>query len=164
MKPTWIFPFSIGLFLAFYSCEREEPRRPLPDCTTGVSITQGIAGSCILRYGDWMPSPGGNCCHWSTEVRTIYFYTPTTDTEAVKIGTGNTSFYSQINTTRIAETQCDENGCYQVSLPPGQYSVFILYDGKYYCGDMGDNFLLCPVTVDSGAVTNWDLIIDQTIN
>lgn len=139
------------------SCRYDKAPCPVPsDCTDNVSIVQGVSGSCVYRYGDWMPGPE-KCGQWSTSERRILFFTPTVDSQTV---TSGVSWFTAINTTLVAETTCDANGCYQLALPAGRYSIFIREEGKYYANSRAGDGTIGEVTVDSASVTRRNLILD----
>ena len=161
MKTNILALFAI-LATVFYSCQKDPSTKEPVDYSKLVTIKQGVWGSCTYLTGDCMPMVGGNSsCKSEPVKRTIYIYASTADTQAVKIGT---SFYSQINTTLIAQTQSADNGFFQISLQPGKYSVLVLEQGKFYCMDWGDPNLLAPLTINSNATTKRDVVIDMAVH
>jgi hypothetical protein len=90
-----------------------------------VTITEGIYGRVKVRYGDWMPgSTNGGEKPLACEVRAYEYFT------LDDIGGYRHADYSpeQMPKTLVASTNSDSKGRYQLSLPPGQYSV-VLMDG-----------------------------------
>ena len=136
---------------------------PFDYCSNSVSIKQGLYGCCTYKTGNCMPIVDTNQCKWYAVKRTIYFYEPTTEKQTVNAYSTHSTWYTKINTRLIAKTQSDDNGCYQISLPAGKYSILILENGRYYCGSWADNFLLCPVTIDSNKVKKQNLCINLAV-
>jgi hypothetical protein len=126
-----------------------------------ADIKQGLYGCCTLRTGNCMPIIDTNKCKWYGIKKIIFVYEATKESQTIKIGS---NWYSKINTRLIAQTQSDSNGCYQIFLPAGKYSVLISENGKYYCTSWGSNKLLCPVTIDSNKVIKHDLLMNMSVN
>ena len=124
-----------------------------------VTIKQGLWGGCLFLSGNCMPG-SNNTCKTDPIHRQIYIYAVAVDSQTVHIGS---NFYSQINTTLVAQTQSDDNGFYQVKLQPGNYSVLILEDGKYYCSSWGGHLEICPVSINTNQATRRDLVIDMSV-
>ncbi len=131
--------------------------------TCPPTIKQGLYGCCTYKTGNCMPIIDTNQCKWYGVKRTIFIYEPTKASQAISID-GGSEYFSKITTKLVAQIESDNNGCYQVELPVGQYSILILENGKYYCRSMGDNFLLCPVTVDTNKATKRDLLIKMFVD
>lgn len=121
-------------------------------------IQQGIAGRIVWREGNWMPAPDAPPRQDQGIVRKIHIYeaTRTSDTEKDDSHT----FYTQVRVRRIAIVQSDHNGCFQIELPPGRYSLFSeeseglfarLFDGEGY---------IHPVEVKAGQLATTLLIVD----
>lgn len=127
------------------------------------TITQGLYGCCTYKTGNCMPIIDTNNCKWYGVKRTIFIYEATKDTQGIQIS-GSFTWYSQINTHLIAQTQSDGNGCFQISLPIGQYSIFVLENNKYYNQYMSDNFFLSPVTVDTNKATKCNILINMAVD
>ena len=54
------------------------------------------------------------------------------------------------NETRLVkQIKSDENGFYEVELPPGTYSIFVEDLGKEYCNpqNLGERGELCQITI-----------------
>ena len=142
---------------------RKPEKIPFDYCSPSVSIKQGLYGCCTYKTGNCMPIVDTNQCKWYAVKRTIYFYEPTREKQTVNAYPTHSTWYTKINTKLIAKTESDDNGCYQISLPAGQYSILILENGRYYCGSWGDGYLLCPVTIDSNKVKKQNLCINLAV-
>ncbi|HKC69873.1 MAG TPA: hypothetical protein VKG26_16675 [Bacteroidia bacterium] len=168
MKANFVIILLVNVLLFLNSCAKDPSVTKSNlniDYSKFVTIKHGLWGSCTYLTGDCMPMIGGNSsCKSEPVKRTIYVYAPTVDSQAVQIGGPNSSFYSQINTQLIAQTQSEDNGFYQISLQPGRYTILILEQGKYYCMDWGGQHQLAPVTVDSITATRRDLVIDMAVH
>jgi hypothetical protein len=63
----------------------------------------------------------------------------------------------------VATTASASNGFYQIQLPAGHYSVLLLENGMLYSCGFDSNVGLMPVTVDSGQVVRFNLVLDHAI-
>ncbi len=121
-----------------------------------VTITQGLWGDVWFFEGDFMPTcPQG---HVRAVSREVVVFESTTLEDATPGSTPE--FFSEIHKQEIARTTSDRTGFFQVELPPGNYSVFIVENDEYYMCYFGDDMSLTPVTVISGEVT--DVLLNIT--
>lgn len=111
-----------------------------------VTINTGIYGTLTLTEGDCMPKLGGNSCKTYPVRRKIrvYEYTKKQDVE------GYGPHYKKVNTKLIATTFTDDEGFFQLQLPPAQYSVFIEEKGKLYASSDDGAGGINSVTVSTG--------------
>ncbi len=125
-----------------------------------VTITEGIYGRVKVRYGDWMPgSPNGGEKPLACEVRAYEYFT------LDDIGGYRHADYSpeQISKTLVASTNSDSKGRYQLSLPPGQYSVVLMDGDMCQITSVDDKGGICPVTVTADKTTECNLILDCAV-
>jgi hypothetical protein len=88
-------------------------------------------------------------------VREIQIHRVTTVTDMNSAG----PLYSNIPTELVATTTSDENGFYQVDLPPGIYSVFVKEGTKFYANSFDSQGRIMAFEVLSGTVTEMQLNI-----
>lgn len=125
-----------------------------------VTITEGIYGRVKVRYGDWMPgSTNGGERPLACEVRAYEYFT------LDDIGGYRHADYSpeQISKTLVASTNSDSKGRYQLSLPPGEYSVVIMDGDMCQIISVDDEGGICPVTVTANKTTECNLILDCAV-
>lgn len=106
---------------------------------------QGICGTVIFKSGNHMPGPGRPQPKGQPVVRDVLIYelTKTGQTETAEDG-----FYSKVNTRLVKKVKSDPDGKFCVSLPPGQYSVFVQEEKGLYANLFdGDNNIF-PVNVE----------------
>ena len=121
------------------------------------TINEGIYGTVKVRYGDWMPgSTNGGEKPLACEVRAYEYFT------LDDIGGYRHADYSpeQISKTLVASTNSDSKGRYQLSLPPGQYSVVLMDGDMCQITSVDDKGGICPVTVTADKTTECNLILD----
>ena len=125
-----------------------------------ITITEGIYGRVKVRYGDWMPgSTNGGEKPLTCEVRAYEYFT------LDDIGGYRHADYSpeQISKTLVASTNSDSKGRYQLSLPPGQYSVVLMDGDMCQITSVDDKGGICPVTVTADKTTECNLILDCAV-
>ncbi len=122
------------------------------DQHNNVTITQGIWGRVRFWEGDFMPSIGGNSSGTITPVEREVCVFEATRFDSV-VGAGDGRFFKHIMTKFVARVQSNASGYYQVSLPPGKYSVFIVEGSLYYANGTDSAGHLVPGVVTAGAVT-----------
>lgn len=124
------------------------------------TINEGIYGTVKVRYGDWMPgSTNGGEKPLACEVRAYEYFT------LDEIGGYRHADYSpeQMPKTLVASTNSDSKGRYQLSLPPGQYSVVIMDGDMCQITSVDDKGGICPVTVTADKTTECNLILDCAV-
>ena len=129
------------------------------------NITEGIYGKVIERYGDWMPWVGSNPPdHGERPIECeiyVYEYTRTSDFDQQYIGNYPISAMPK---PLVATTTTNRKGRYQISLPPGEYSVFLLDDdGKLHANYGDEHGGLWPVKVEAGKVYELNLLLDHAV-
>jgi hypothetical protein len=148
------------LLLAFGGCDamdigcaehpQEQPHK--------VSISQGAWGHVLLYEGDFQPGAGCPSGQISAVSRTVYVYQAVRDSLA--IGIHNRGFYDQVSGVLVDSIRSDDDGFFQVSLPPGTYSFLVRVESQLYANEWGPNRVIQPATVSPGAVVNRLLRLD----
>lgn len=159
-NPKTFALITVLALVAVTACsESDNPATPVrPDRNDDqVTIDQGVWGDVWFWQGDFMPgTPTGTVTPVSRE---IVIFEPTTlnDVAYDRDGSG---LITQILTNEVARTTSDTDGFFQISLPPGDYSVFAVEgDGFYANGTDGEGVIL-PVTVRTGEVDDVLVNID----
>lgn len=126
-----------------------------PDTSNQVTIDQGIWGNVWFWEGNFMP---GSATGTITPVeREILVYEATRYDSVVLTGGG---FYRAILTRFVARTRSNKTGFYEVSLPPGKYSLFVVEDTLYYANPSDGAGHIQPGTVVASQVTKVQIDID----
>ena len=117
-----------------------------------VTITSGVWGTISSIEGNCMPPviPGEGSCTQCPVQRTVRIYEYTLRSEAVPATNPAGVFYNSFNTTLIKEIATDENGFYQTTLPPGQYSFVVMENGKIYANGSDGMGGLNPHNITEG--------------
>jgi hypothetical protein len=153
---TW----SLSLLLSFWACQAQKSNtnqsenQKAVDCT--YSIKEGIAGRVLWREGNWMPAPDAPERNASGIAREIYVYELTTDAQTEK----EEPFYTAIHSRLIAKTRSDANGCFEVALPPGRYSLFVKEADGWFANRFDGEGHIQPVEVKAGEVSKLELVVD----
>ena len=117
---------------------------------------QGIRGEVRFWEGDFMPPfPSGTITPVSRE---IVVYPVITLDEVEREGGG---FYPSLPGNPVATTVSDEDGLFEVGLPPGEYSFFVWEDGRYYANGFSSHGIYV-VTVEEGEFTEITFDIDHS--
>jgi hypothetical protein len=88
--------------------------------------------------------------------REVRVYEATRYDSVVSTGGG---FYRAIATRLVAITRSNRTGFYQVSLPPGKYSLFVLEDSLYYANHTDYAGHIQPGTVAADQITKVQIDI-----
>lgn len=129
--------FLITLFLvaALQACSDLGTGVPTPpDTSSQITITQGVWGNVWFWSGNFMP---GSATGTITPVRREIFVYEATRWDSVERDVSG-RFYRAIHSKLIAHTESNSTGFFQVSLPSGKYSFFVLEDSRYYASE-GDS-------------------------
>jgi hypothetical protein len=147
-----------GLFLLLWppvvAQDTMAPGRP-PDNHELITIKQGIWGNVWLWQGDFMPGPGRAKRGKVTAVcREVRIYKPTSMNMLEPLGGTN---FTKVRSKLVKKVNSGKNGLFQVSLPPGQYSVFVKEDSTLYANWFDGQGDVLPVTVVRDSVTNFQI-------
>lgn len=128
-----------------------------PDTRSQVTISQGMWGNVWFWEGDFMPRPESEPFHGTVTpvVREVLVYEPTN----VSSCTGGGGFFSAVSAKLVATAISNASGFFQVSLPPGTYSVFIKEGQLYYAYRFSGDGLVQPVSVSGGRTSKIQLDI-----
>ena len=134
----------------------------MTSCKKDPSITQGVYGTVIERYGDWMP--GSTADHGERPIACdvyVYEYTMLSD-----FGGGISVNYpiDAMPKPFVAKTTSNAKGFYEINLAPGTYSIFLLDDGKLKAGNgLDDVGGITPVTINSDEKIELQLVLDHAV-
>lgn len=147
-----LFPFF--LILLTLSCSKDSESElncytetDPPRNSDKVTIKQGVWGDVWFWSGDFMPVGRGEICQVKREV---FVYELTKRNEAEQID--DTSFYTAIHTKLVTVMASDSDGFFQIELEPGNYSLFIKEDGRFYSNLFNEDGIF-PVTIESDHVS-----------
>ncbi len=160
-----IFVSVVVLFSIMIGCEDESP------CGSGwhpvdtpernddkVTIEEGIWGDVWFWEGDFMPvCPSGTITAVAREIR-IHVLTHMDD--VVETSNPYAPFYTEINTDLVATVWSESNGFFEVDMPPGQYSLFVVEDTLFYANRFDGMGHINPVEVLDNEVTEILFKID----
>ena len=132
-------------------CKKEWPPKSIPERSDGkVTIEQGIWGDVWFWEGDFMPICGsGTITPVSREIRIHEL----TNLDDVIRAPEDPTFYAEINTALVVTTWSDRDGFFEVVLPPGKYSVFVVEDTLFYANRFDGVGNIFPVEVYDGQAT-----------
>ncbi len=125
---------------------------------SGTQQEQGLRGTINFMEGNHMPGTGPRTGSTKPVAREILIYEKTGPGQVKQ--ESESTFYTQIRTRKIASVWSDNNGRYEVKLPPGTYSVFVKEAGKLYANLSDGQGYINTVTINSNEFTNLDIAIN----
>lgn len=120
------------------------------------SAPQGITGIVLEVIGNQMPPAAEN--NGTAVQRTIRVYAPTKISEA----TGRPPLFSEVRTTLIAEAKSNKKGHFDIQLPPGKYSIFVITEDQYYANSFNSDNFINLITVKPNEWTAVQLVINNS--
>ena len=144
----------LGVFVIWVmNTKSEAPSPPTPVQNT-PSISQGVYGQVERVSGNCMPGIAGedvrdNPCENGFIATSIFVREPLAMT-----------YYWENTSPLVAQGASNENGFYEVELPPGDYSIFVDDNGAEYCNGSSDG-IACPITIREGELLEMNLTIDH---
>jgi len=137
---------SVAVVMVFSNCDQSTDANKSSNDTI-PSIRQGVYGYVEFWEGDFMPTvlpeiSGGTI---TPVERTIEIHAPTRFDAGSQLD--YTAFYRKLFTPCVAKTSSNAKGFFQVELPPGYYSFFVIENSLYYANGVDGQGYLCPVTV-----------------
>jgi hypothetical protein len=117
-----------------------------------------VHGKVTFWEGDFMPPASGTVLPVR---RPIFVFEKTPVAQTVQSLSGG-SFYSFVLSRLVDTTESGEDGYYQIALPPGDYSLFVLErSGDFYANEFGGvgGVYVNPVTVQANQTVEKDINI-----
>jgi hypothetical protein len=147
---------ALALTLSIIGCKKDDKRenvncdidKTLEENESKVTISKGIWGTVSMLQGNCMPIVDPNVCTHCPVKRTVRVYEYTMPSKAVPYN-NSTIFFDSFQTQLIAETEADEDGFYQLDIPPGQYTIVTLEQGKIYAGGSDGVGGLSPFSLEN---------------
>lgn len=151
----------LGLYIIsvlFFGCHKDNSmqtgcnmQKVYTDNANKVTIANGIWGTVSSMEGDCMPTipPSNSSCKNCPVQRTIKIYQYTLFSNATLSG-NSPVFFESFNSPLVAQVDADENGFFQVDIPPGHYSIAVVENGKLYADELDGQGGLNPFTFTSG--------------
>jgi hypothetical protein len=154
--------FLLLLPLAFLACRKDPMKDVYHENEAKVTLATGVWGTVSFREGNCMPGYNRRSCKEGPVRRTVQAFAATRVSEATKADPILNGFFTSFTTAKIAETVSDSDGFFQLSLPPGTYTLVVVEEGKLYArsyeGSDPDK-TIHPVTVGNGPLRR-DIVID----
>jgi hypothetical protein len=128
------------------------------------TITQGVYGTVGLITGDCMPivDPRESRCIHCPAKRTVQIYEYTTISQAVR-STTPPYYFEHFNTQKLAETEADEKGFYEINIGPGHYTIVTIEDGKIYANISDGLGGINPITIESNVPLRANLTVSKAV-
>lgn len=151
-----IFRFCFLLF-AITSCHKENPnlstgcdiQKVYADNAAKVTITNGVWGTVSSMEGNCMPVVQPSSCKNCPVKRTVKIYQYTLISNATP-SNNSSIFFDSFNTALITQVETDANGFFQTTIPPGNYTIVVVENGKLYANGTDGQGGLSPFTATSG--------------
>ena len=137
--------------------EEEEQVSVPADNAPRVTIKQGVWGDVLFFSGDFSTSE--NDGKVEPVARKLYIYEPTKPAQVSFVHRERGSFISKIQTKLVDSTASDDSGFYQLSLPPGRYSLFVNEDSALYANHLSSKGYLADFEVYKDRVAYFRIII-----
>lgn len=158
MKHTFV---TMSLALVFLSillgCSPDGSAYKVSNCA--VKITQGIYGRVFWVSGNQMPvlpRKGKNNQAAAPVSREVWVYRLMQESQLNKNG----RLYQKPTEAPLAKTTADKDGCFQVSLPSGSYSVFTLEKEGLFANMFDGKGNINPVEVKGGNISEVNININ----
>ncbi len=120
-----------------------------------ASIVQGIEGFVYTISGNQMPAPNIQPLPTQPLSDTIYIFELTNITNTSKLS--ESGFYTAVNSKLLAKTVSNKKGYFILSLPTGDYSVFLKVKGFFYANTFDAKNNIAPVKVNNNSITKIDI-------
>jgi hypothetical protein len=122
----------------------------------------GIIGTVTSSSGNHMPAPNRPVSpNPPAGIRaTVCIYELTSDSQVQHVSEGS-PYYRTIHTRLIRQIDTDEKGLFQVTVPPGTYSVFIKKGDLFYASRRDEKNNIAPVEVLPGKMTRVQCSVES---
>ena len=114
-------------------------------------------GSVKEVSGNLMPGPGKELPE-PRSVQTMVYVYETTSLSQVK---GEAPLFTSILTKLVDSVATDEKGLFSIAVKPGNYSLFVRVDRKFFANSFDTKNTIHPVTVEEGKVAEVSILIND---
>ncbi|RYY07250.1 MAG: hypothetical protein EOP43_03815 [Sphingobacteriaceae bacterium] len=118
-------------------------------------IKQGICGTILLKQGNQMPGPGRVLSAGQPVARKVLVYQLTNVNQAQSNGT----IFTGIKTALVAQTYSNSKGYFELKLPAGKYSVFVLEKEGLYANYFDGKGSINPIEVVKDSINCKDIYL-----
>ncbi len=118
-------------------------------------LKQGICGTILLKQGNQMPGPGRVLSSGQPVIREVWVYQLTNISETKTSGT----VFTGIKTVLVSKTCSNAKGYFELALPVGRYSVFVMEKEGLYANYFDGKGSINPVEVLKDSLTKRDILI-----
>ncbi|MHA4810871.1 hypothetical protein ACX0G9_22380 [Flavitalea flava] len=120
---------------------------------------QGIEGTVYIVSGNRMPSPDKKNSPLRAVRSTVYVYELTNISQVVS--SGQSSYYSAIQTRLVKQADTDEKGRFSILLAPGKYSLFTKKGDLFYATRRDELNNISPVEVIPHKMTKVECRVES---
>ncbi len=120
-------------------------------------LKQGICGTILLKQGNQMPGPGRVLSAGQPVIREVWVYQLTNISEVKTNGT----VFTGIKTAWAGKTRSNAKGYFELALPIGKYSVFVLEQEGLYANYFDGKGSINPVEVLKDSISRKDISISN---
>ncbi len=118
---------------------------------------QGICGYVLLKQGNQMPGPGRAPSVPQPVKREIAIYNLTNVNEVKSNG----AYFTDMKTVCVAKTSSNAKGYFEVALPVGQYSVFVVEKAGLYANSFNGKGSINAVEVLPDSLVCRDIYLSN---
>lgn len=146
---------TVGLFLFFLSITvAQGQNKSSNQCP--VRIKQGVYGKVFWQEGNQMPGPGNNNKKVKPIKRELWVYFSIQRDDLIKQG----KLFQIPDVKPMAKVESDENGCFQLKLPAGNYSIFTVEKSGLFANMFDGKGIVAPFKVVQGKSTQMNITIN----
>jgi len=153
------------------SATPDQVSRANDQASGALNQESGISGTVYRLSGNHMPAPNRRPRPIVDSARpgvkaTVCIFELTSDNQVVRAGSGNSGtsnspYYQAVLTHLIRQIETDDQGHFQVVLPPGTYSVFTKKGNLFYATQRDEKNNIAPVKVLPGKITRIQCSVES---
>jgi hypothetical protein len=163
--PLWN-PFSVPVklsltvFVLLYQLEAvAQARKKIPVASCKNKVQQGVSGLVFEVHGNQMPAPGKGVPLRKGVQREFGIFLPASLSTAVK--SKEDCFFKKPGSKLVSRARTGKDGCFNLALMPGRYSIFVKEKGLWYANSFGGDGEICQFEVFADSVTHVDFRINH---
>lgn len=129
------------------------------NCNQKIAV--GVKGTVLWVTGNHMPGPDmpkPAPMPYANKLVGIFPLTKLNET----VEGQSAGFYRQLKNKPLQVVKTNKQGCYQVRIMPGTYSIMVWERNQWYANSFQGGGEINPVTVTAGQIANLDLEVNYT--